>query len=179
MKQFLFVLIFVLALPCSASAASDGLPSATLSEGEFQIILTVTEPQRIQISNLEDIRFDLSPSDTPNTQSIAPCIFMSGSITAYDLEIAGEVLTDRATEYPYSVKFQSLDKGSVTDQVSLTIIDIPNSAEENAIPASNSATCLDGRTAEVFVSLDQRTNLAATNGQASAKITITVSPTTQ
>ena len=179
MRPSLLALILILVLPSNAIAASDGLPSATESEGEFQIILTVTEPQQIQISKLEDIEFNLNPSDTPNTQSISPCIFMSGPITEYDLEIAGQVLTDSATEYPYSVKFQSSDQGGVTDEVNLTISDTPSSDSKIAIPASSSATCVDGRTTEVFVSLDQTTSFAKTTGQAKAKITITVSPTTQ
>lgn len=179
MKQSLLASILILIGSNKAIAATDGLPSATESQGEFQILLTITEPQQIRITNLENIEFDLSPSDTPIAQSLRPCIFMSGAITEYDLEIEGEVLTDRTTDYPYSVKFQSFDQGSVTDEVNLGISDSSKRAGLNKVAASSSPTCIDGRTTEVFVSLDQTTDFAITNGQASATITITVSPTTQ
>lgn len=177
MKHPLIALAFALAVPGIAIAATDGIPSETESEGTFDILLTVTEPQLIQITGLEDATFDLEPDQTADDETLTPCIFMSGPITTYDLEIGGDVLTDQTTNYPYSVTFQSLDGASVTHELALAVQDTENAVQETAIPASLSATCAGNRTTNIVVSLDASTPLATTNGQASATVTVTVSPT--
>lgn len=177
MKHPLIALAFALAMPGIAIAATDGLPSDSESEGTFDIFLTVTEPQQIQIIGLDNATFDLDQGETATDQTLTPCIFMSGPITTYDLEIEGEVLTDQTTNYPYSATFRSLDGANVTHELVLAVQDTLNAVQETAIPASLSSTCAGARTTNIVVSLGDSTSFAITSGQAEATVTVTVSPT--
>ena len=177
MKQHLIALSTILALPGLATAATNGALSETESQGTFKILLSVTEVQQIQVTNLEDAEFDLKSNQTPTEQTLTPCIYMSGPVSEYDLKLDGDVLTDQFTQYKYSVKFQSFDGENMDAELVLNVDSAQESAERSAIPASSSATCTDARTTKILVDLNETLPLTPTNGDAEATITITVSPT--
>ena len=177
MKQHLIALSTILALPGLATAATNGALSETESQGTFKIILAVTEAQQIQVTDLEDAEFDLKSNQAPTEQTLTPCIYMSGPVNEYDLKLDGDVLTDQFTQYKYSVTFQSFDNGNMDAELVLNVDGTEESVERSAIPASSSATCNGARTTKILVNLNETLPLAATNGDAEATITITVSPT--
>lgn len=176
MKHPLIALAFVLLSPSAVIAETDGNLSADESEGTFEIFLTVTAPQQIQITNLADATFDLEPNDTAAEKSSAPCIYMSGPVNTYDITLHGEPLSDSANTYAYSVKFESFDGQTATNELLLNVGDTQTSVNDNNIPASSAMTCSGDRTTKISVNLEETPPLDTTNGKAEATVTVTVAP---
>jgi hypothetical protein len=155
MKRIITAFTAAALCPSLAYAATDGLLAQGQSQGDFEITLTIQDPETIIITGVEDAIFDYTIGDAVlPSQAMDLCIFTSRG-TKYEIDIIADPLVDSSGATPeyYNYEVELFDNMQNVSVATRTITTTQQTIEPTTSLDPSTARDCTTPTAEFTVKL--------------------------